>query len=399
MAGRRRGWFRSPDNPEWVQRIRDALTAAFLDMDRRQSAAQAGAEAADQVFPERGIGARWEPVRAVCYAAAGAYLAMNEELAAESVPPQGEARAEAVLRQLARASSGVDGFYQGNRGPLEEAVAVLDSIPRLVAEAAVPAARVREEAANSTYARYPSVRAALLAVDEAMITSADPAAGALARRDAARRLTTAAAELSDVLAHAPSQRAKATTALASARTRLSAARTRADRLDPAYSALLREFAAANSDDLANNGRESSVAMAAAQSALDRAGAALSEDDPEQALELITSAREHLGAADHSVDAVTKRLTLLREVRADPQRFAEAARFRLRDARMLAHGGGHTAEWGPALDAQAARVERSVQRLTGPHPDYLAYVTELDSVTGFVAGVVERMRKQTGQRRQ
>ncbi|MBF6371252.1 hypothetical protein IU469_36990, partial [Nocardia puris] len=97
-----------------------------------------------------------------------------------------------------------------------------------------------------------------------------PGAQASRVRAAANRLEAAAKELADALAQAPSRAAAAENALASANTRLAAVRTRAEGLGPAFSALLREFNAASSADLANNERESQAAMDAAADALARA---------------------------------------------------------------------------------------------------------------------------------
>ncbi|MFI9507144.1 hypothetical protein [Nocardia sp. NPDC052566] len=403
MAGRRRGWFRSSGNSGWIQQARPGLTAAFLDMDKRQSAAEAAVEAATQMFPDRRLAASWDPVRARCYEAAGAYLALNEELDAaerdDTALPQGQARVDAALRQLNDAARAVDGFYSGNQGQLEHAVALLGTVPQLVQQVTLAAARVRGQAAESPYANYPSVRAGAAAVDEALITVEAAAATPGARREAANRLDAATRELSETLAQAPSRQAAATTAISSVRTRLDAVRTRSERLDPAFSALLREFNAASSADLANNGRESQRAIDAADAALSGARAALAENNPEFALDLTTSAREHLADADRLVDAVTKRLTLLREVRENPQDKAKAVRFRLRDAQMLAVGRGLADEWGSVLDAQVERIDRITEALSGRHPDYWAYVAELDTVGDFIAGVVDRMRKQAGSRRE
>ncbi|MEU8895347.1 hypothetical protein [Nocardia sp. NPDC048505] len=376
-------------------------------MDRRQSASEAAVHASEQVFPERGHAALWEPVRARCYAAAGAYLSLTEELDTaereKTAFPQGQARADAVTRQLIDAARGVDEFYRGQQAQLEHALTVLGSVPQLAQQVKHTAAGVRAQAAESEYASYPSVLARAAAVDEALITleAAELGSGATGRgvagkvREAANRLESVTAELADALAQAPSRLGAARTAITSVNTRLAAVRTRAERLDPAQSALLREFNAASSADLANNGRESQRDIGAAATALERARAAMAENNPELALELTATARGHLAEAERQVDAVTKRLALLREVRADPQDKAKAVRFRLRDAQMLAVGRGLVAEWGSVLDAQADRIDRITESLSGRHPDYWAYVTELDAVTEFIAGVVDRMRKQAG----
>ncbi|WP_309234644.1 hypothetical protein [Nocardia sp. XZ_19_385] len=411
MAGRRRGWFRPSESNEWIEAARARLAEAFLDMDRRQSAADAAVHASEQVYPERGHAAAWEPVRARCYEAAGAYLSLTEELDTaereKTAFPQGQQRADTVTRQLIEAARGVDEFYRGHQSQLEHAVTVLGSVPQLAQQVKLTAAKVRGEVAGSEFAGYPSVQARAAAVDEALITleAAELESGGTGRgaaskvRAAATRLETVTGELADALAQAPSRLGAARTAITSVNTRLSAVQTRAERLDPAFSSLLREFNAASSADLANNGRESQRDMDAAAAALEKARAAMAENNPELALELTSAARGNLAEAERQVDAVTKRLALLRAVRADPQDKVKAVRFRLRDAQMLAVSRGLVAEWGSVLDAQVDRIDRITESLTGRHPDYWAYVTELDAVTAFIAGVVDRMRKQAGRQRE
>ncbi|MGQ4597971.1 hypothetical protein [Nocardia sp. R6R-6] len=404
MAQRRRGWFRSSGNDEWVAPARTALASAFLDMDRRQSAADAAVHAADQLFPERRMGARWEPVRDRCYGAAEVYLALSEELdgaqRSGTTMPNGQQRVDAAVRQLTDAARAIDEFYRGNQSGLEEALAVLGAVPQLVRQVKVVAAGVRGQAAESDFADYPSVRERAAAVDEALVTLEAIGSDAPgAARAATARLETAAKALADALAQAPSRAAAAHTAISSVTTRLSAVRTRADGVAPAFSALLREFNAASSADLADNERESRRAIEAADAALGKARAAVAENNPEFALDLTTSARGFLAEAEQQVDAVAKRLDLLRAIRSDPQEHAKAVRFRLRDAQMFAVSRGLVAEWGSVLDAQAARIDRVSETLSGRHPDYWAYAAELNAVTEFIAGVVDRMRKQAGPRRE
>ncbi|MFQ6228112.1 hypothetical protein [Nocardia sp. NPDC002869] len=404
MAGRRRGWFRSGEDP-WFEQARSALTTAFLDMDRRQSAAEAATAAAEEMFPERGLGRRWASVREDCYTAAAAYLQLTGELDRDEQSGTRRAdrqqRVDAVIRQLGSVAQRVDRFYHGDRAALEEAIALRRAVPELVERVAADAARVRRQAAESEYAEYASVRAGAAAVDEAMLTlTAVPPDERGRARAAANRLASVTADLSESLAQAPSRAPAARNAISSVTTRLAAVRTRAERIGPAHSALLREFNAASSADLADNERTSERHIAAAAQALAGARAAAAANTPEQALELTTTARGHLADAEQLVDAVTKRLAELRAVREDPRQRAEAVRFRLRDAQMLAVSRGLVAEWGSVLDAQVERLDRVAASLTGRHPDYWAYVKELDTITEFIAGVVERMRKQPppGQRR-
>ncbi|WP_369636160.1 hypothetical protein [Nocardia sp. JMUB6875] len=396
MAGRRRGWFRTnPRNNEWVQQARQVLTTAFLDMDRRQSIAEAAVAASAALFPERGMAARWEPVRARCYGASGAYLALNDRLdqAERDGGTIAQPEIDTVIRGLADAARGVDEFYRGNQAHLENAVAVYGSVPQLVAQVRAQAAQQRQAADASPYAAYRSIRRCAAAVDEGLVTlEAAVAAGVgAATRDAATRLETLIKELAAALEAAPGKQHSATTAISSAATRLDAARNRLERVAPAMSALLREFAAASSNDLANNERQAREAVAAADADLTRARAALADHDPEEALDLTTTARAHLATAEERAEAVTDRLALLRQVREQPAERAKAVRFKLRDAQMLAVNKGVVPQWGSVLDAQAERLDRAGAGLTGRHPDYWAYVSELDAISAFVAGVVERMR--------
>lgn len=374
-------------------------------MDRRQSVAEAAVHASEQVFPERLLGAKWEPVRSRCYDAAGAYLTFTEEMdnaERDGTPmPQGPPRVDPLARQLADAARAVDEFYHGNQSQLEQAVTVLGTVPQFAQQVKIAAAGVRGQAAESEYADYPSVHQGAAAVDESLLTleALGSEVSAARIREAANHLESATKALAEALAQAPSRAEAAANAITSAGTRLAAVRTRGERLAPAYSELLREFNAASSADLANNGQESQRAIDAADAALVRARAATDENNPESALDLTTSARGHLTEAEQLIDAVTKRLTLLREVRENPQEKAKAVRFRLRDAQMLAVSRGLVGEWGSVLDAQVDRIDRITENLSGRHPDYWAYVAELDTVAEFVGGVVDRMRKQAGSRRQ
>ncbi|MFI8971574.1 hypothetical protein ACIGO9_01725 [Nocardia asteroides] len=379
---------------------RAATSSAFLDMDRRQTAAEAGVVASEQVFPDRRVGAIWEPVRARCYAASGEYLSFTDELdaaeAAGTPIPDGPAKAEALVRRLNEAARGVDEFYHAQRAGLEEAARVRAAVPQLLAQVRAEAERVLAAAASSGYAGYPSIEAGVRRLNEDLITASatDPHGGVAAARTAAAAVEQATVELSEALAQAPSRAAAATNAIASVTTRLAAVRNRAGALGPAYSALLREFNAASSADLTNNERESRRGIDAADAALVGARVAAADHDPETALDLTATARQHLAEAEQLVDAVTRRLELLRGVRADPDAHARTVRFRLRDAQMLAVDRGLVGEWGSVLDAQAERLDRIASGLTGRHPDYWAYVSELDTVAAFIAGVVDRMRKHT-----
>lgn len=390
------GWFRRRSRPNtWAEPAQAALTAAFLDMDSRQSITEAGVGACDELYPTKKMGTKWEPVRAQCYEASGRYLNLSQQLTASaqasSRDPATQAQVAPVANQLAAAAQAVDRFYQANQETLAQASAVLATIPQLAAQAQEKAASAQAQSAQSEFAHYPSVRQAGAALAEAADSLAAAAGRPAALRDAARRTEATAKALVNALSAAPGQDQAAAAAISSVSTRLSAARTRAEKAGSAFSTLLREFNAASSADLSGNVQTGEELIGQAASELARAHEAISVHNPELALESTALARTKLTSAETAVDAVTNRLTLLRQVQATPAEHEKAVRFRLRDAQMLAVGRGLTKEWGSVLDAQVERIDRIAATLTGRHPDYWAYVTELNDVTRFIAGAVEKIR--------
>ncbi|WP_241384039.1 hypothetical protein [Rhodococcus sp. CH91] len=370
------------------------MVAAFLDMDRRQSVIEAGVAASYEFEPERHLLREWEPIRQACYRAGETYL---ELAVTDPDRPLAPAPAyEQALLQISEATRTLDEFFGNNRGHLEHMTAVANAVPELVH-------RIRTEAQDAlaavhapdsvAYTHYPSVRSATENLEKALSTL-DAAQGAGATRAAALRAEGATAALRTALNEAPRRRDEAARTLASVLTRLDAVRTRAEGLAPAFSALLREFNAASSADLSGNEKQARELLARADEQLRRARAAADDGRPEEALELVTAIRAELSRAEELVDAVTTRLATLRVVRQNPGAKVDEVRFRLRDAQHLAVQRGLTAEWGSVLDSQLSRIDRAVDALTGVHPDYWAYVRDLDAVSTFIAGVVDRMRGRT-----
>ncbi len=109
---------------------------------------------------------------------------------------------------------------------------------------------------------------------------------------------------------------------------------------------------------------------------------------------MTAARSALSRAEDRHEAVTGRLAELRAVRADPAKFAADTRFVLRDAQRLVVDRGLVREFGPILDAQSVRLQNAQDRLTGVHPDYWLYLTELRGITERVREVVAQARKRS-----
>ncbi|MFZ2175237.1 MAG: hypothetical protein WAW17_14645 [Rhodococcus sp. (in: high G+C Gram-positive bacteria)] len=373
------------------------MVAAFLDMDNRQSIAAAAVDASLQLTPERGIRRLWEPVRDSCYQAATAYLDAEDQFGSVQTPAAAAAF-EQVTRQLVTATQKLDEFYAAHRGHLDEAGAMFAAVPQLAQQAVQVAQNAREglQGAGEAYADYPSVRAGDAAL-EAALAALRGARAANEIRSAAARVRDESAALEKALAAAPAKDRDARNAVASVTTRIAAVETRSERLSPAYSALLREFNAASSADLVHNERESHRHLEQARTDLQQAQTALRTGNPEVALELTGAARTHLADAEAKVDGVTDRLRLLRTVRENPRAKENEIRFHLRDAQMLAVNCGLVREWGSVLDAQLERIDRIAGTLTGRHPDYWAYITQLDAVSDFISEVVHKMRGHVAQK--
>ncbi|MGC0362084.1 chromosome segregation ATPase [Rhodococcus sp. 27YEA15] len=375
------------------------MVSAFLDMDRRQTIAAAAVDASAELFPERGLGRLWEPVRDQCFQAGSDYLAATERFGNDHVlhqDPNGARLAfQNSVRQLVDAAQGVDAFYNAHRGHLEKATSTMSTIPVLAQQAKTVAQSARNAlaATEQRYREYPSVVAASEELETAIaaLDSARSRGRAESVRSDAERVREAASALEDAVKQAPDTQRRTEMTVSSVSTRLSAVRTRVDRLDPAYSALLREFNAASSADLVDNSSRSRTHIDQADIDLREAKQSLAAGNPEHALALMAEARSHLADAEACVDAVTNRLSTLREVRADPAKKEREVRFRLKDAQMFAVNQGLVAQWGSVLDAQIARLERASASLTGTHPDYWSYVVQLDSVEAFIGETVEKMR--------
>lgn len=394
LWGRNAGSGRGDDAA--LRHARANLTSAFLDMDARQSAAAAAVAAAEQFAPEHRLRDAWRGVEAQCFAAGENYLAVTSRYPDDAwAPPIAHQEFDTCSRLLLGASHAVYDFHTRHQDVLSRAAAAAAAAPRLADDAMAAATRAvgALDALDPAFAAYPSVTGAATALDTALdvLLRRRDAGSPQEIKDAAQDVTDRAQALVEAVDAAPRRAEQARRAVSSVATRLDAVGNRATRLPGAYSALLREFNAASSADLVENERAGRARMVDAAAELDAARAALRSGDPEAALARTEKVREHLSAADAAVDGVTGRLAVLRELKTDPRGRASGVRFRIRDAQRLAVDRGLTREWGSVLDAQVERIDRAEARLTGPHPDYWAFSTELDLVSEFIARVVQRMR--------
>ncbi|OZE32411.1 hypothetical protein CH256_12225 [Rhodococcus sp. 05-2254-6] len=358
-------------------------------MDKRQSIASAGVEASTALRPQDRLASRWADTEKQCFDAGAAYLAAVDQFDGITTPAARSAfdRATALLHD---ASSAVDRFYEAHRDTLEQSSAQFAATPRLVQDALAEADAARSTV-DEQFAGYPSLRQAWRELDSATTQLQADQRDPLRAREHAALVRDRAAALRAAVNSAPGRLQEARTALASVRTRIEAVRTRSEGIAPAFSSLLREFNAKSSADLSRNERSSARHIEQADEDLSAARSALDAGNPEHSLDLVTQARQHLSDAEQLVDAVTDRVRLLRAVKADPKQTENKVRFKLRDAQQLAVNRGLVAEWGSVLDAQLARIDRASTALSGTHPDYWSYLQDLDTISDFIAGVIDRMR--------
>jgi len=240
----------------------------------------------------------------------------------------------------------------------------------------------------------PSRRAAEALAEAERAAARLDSPGLRERRDAAARVTDLARTARSLVADAPRTAERVRTSFSSLATRRSAAGTRTDRIEPALSALRREFSEPCSRDLQDARTRATQELAAADAALAGARARVEAGDWDGAADAVAEVRAALGRAEARADAVKGRLTELRQVRADPAALAADTRFVLRDAQRLVVDRGLVGRHGPVLDAQAVRLQNAVDRLQGVHPDYWLYVTELRGVAQRARRVVDEVRAAT-----
>ena len=375
---------------------RNALTQAFLALDDEQRAAAAAVAAATELGTARRLDRAWAEIAATGDAATEAYLAATNAFPLDGSGPVAGSRAadQRAKAEIDRARESIRRFRANHSRVLDEAALAVDSLPRTVALARQAVSEARAAVAQAETAGVRSRRAAdRLAEAEATAAQLDsPGGGLRQRRDAAVRALELARSATGLAADAPRTAQSVRTALTSIATRRAAAATKADQIAPAMSALRREFSDPCSRDLSDARSRAQEAIAAADAAITAAHQDAEAGDWDTAADRVTAARSALARAEDRHEAVTGRLAELRAVRTDPAKVAADTRFVLRDAQRLVVDRGLVREFGPILDAQSVRLQNAQDRLTGVHPDYWLYLTELRGITERVREVVNRARK-------
>ncbi len=394
--------------PAAAQAAQDGAVAAFLDLDSRQSyVADAVSALADLAGPLASAGQSplvraWATIAQQCLAASSAYLdaantygPTDDERVRAANAPGAQAKFTEVHRALADAAAAVDTFYRRHADELDRARMAKAAVPRMAAEAREAAERAEKAltAAQNDGVAYASVMdaAGQLINAVAALNAAEQRGHAADVRRAATQVQSAVEVVDQRISTAKNLLPTVRNSLGSVRTRIEVVGNKLNNLAEIRSALLREFAAASTADLAGADDRARTALERARAEFAAAEAAMGSSQAEGASSHLGAARAALTEAEATHAALTDRLTLLRQTKADPKAASEKVRFRIRDAQRLVVGKDLVREWGSVLDAQVDRVTRAQSGLVGPHPDYWAYLQALHEVDDYVHTVVDRVR--------
>ncbi len=381
----------APD--EQTRAARATASQAFLALDDEQRATADAVHTADELGGGRPLGPEWAQVARAGDRATEAYLSTTAQFPLDGTGPVAGARQadERALREIEAARETIRRFRAAHARTLDEAAHLLRSLPIAVQEAqtALVAARNAVQSAEASGTR--SRRAAERLAEAENAATGLAAAGIRERRALAARTLELARQATTLVAEAPRAAAGVRSAFGSVATRREAAATKADRIPPSISALLREFSEPCSRDLTGAEPQAREALVAVDRAIARAHERADAGEWDDAADAIAEARAQLGRAEEAYEAVAGRLAELREVKANPAKFAADTRFVLRDAQRLVVDRGLVKRLGPILDAQSVRLQNAQDRLTGVHPDYWLYLTELRGVRERAQEVVADAR--------
>jgi chromosome segregation ATPase len=302
-----------------------------------------------------------------------------------------------VTNEMERTRSDLQHFEYGLRSVLEKAETQLARLAPAV-ERARQALRAATEALEKT--RAAGLRADDLAERLARLgpelTRLNEGAGQHGVAETLQRADRVAREAEVLRGEAdrlPEKAAEIDKRLSSLRTRAEALHTRAKQVEPVLSELRRRFSLACWQDLQHVPQEAERSARQAEERLREARQAREQQRWSDATSLLATVRALMNTTDEAVKAAGERLQRLNEVSFDHAKEVERVRFAIRDAQRLAMAGRATPDprhAGP-LDQAVERVDRAVAGLTGPHPDYWRFLTELDAVKESVHGVVESIR--------
>ncbi|MGW5850628.1 hypothetical protein ACWFQ8_22205 [Streptomyces sp. NPDC055254] len=412
MTTASRRWFGGRDESRRAdaQAAKDAAAAAFYELDTAQRdlrisvetiAAADGSPAARQAGEGfAALGQRIDQVSHVYIEAIDAHDLDRPELEA-AVAARAAQELTRAREELVRVKAELDRFAQGLQPLLDKAETQLARIApaRERAKAALLAASDALDAVRASGMRADDLAARLAALGPELTKLNQGAGvhGVQATVQRADRILRDAEGIRAEAARLPERAAEIDRRLVSLRTRAQALRNRADRVDPVLSELRRRFSAACWQDLQQVPDEAVRDIARAEERLRDAARAREEQRWVDVGTLIEEVRAALDSTDGAVSAAQDRLTRLEAVARDPQAEVDRTRFAIRDAQRLAMAGRSVPDPRHArpLDEAVARVARALAGLEERHPDYWAFLQEMEDVRASVNRVVSGIRDDLG----
>lgn len=387
---------------------KEAAAAAFYDMDQAQK--YLGGRVT--VFEDLDAAAA-APVRrefdGLSEAADAASIAYISVLDAHDVDDQDRSPAEydaarrafvASTERLQQVTGNLNGFAERLAPRMARLEAALDQLPPRLAAAreAVAAADAAVTAAREAGMDATDPEAELARARQVLAQLGSKGLGGLGLDGALRKAEEVgeiAERAREAAAELPQLAQKVRNSLASVRTRADAAANRVGPVREAMRVLLRGYSQACWQDLKGAPESIEAAVTRARERLNEASAHVARTEWKQAQQALTAARTELNAADRRAGQVTGRVEELKAVAADPAKPAESAQFAVRDAQRLAMAqpGGPAPQHVRVLDGLVERLENAPKRLGGAHPDYWAYLRELESIKTAAGDVVTRIRSE------
>ncbi|MFE0603062.1 hypothetical protein ACFW2T_16520 [Streptomyces sp. NPDC058892] len=405
-----RRWFGGRDESRRAdaQAAKDAAAAAFYELDTAQRdlrisietiAAADGSPAARQATEGfAALGQRIDQVSHVYIEAVDAHDLDRAELEA-AVATRARDQLTRARDELVRVKGELERFAQSLQPLLDKAETQLARVApaRERARAALIGASDALDAVRAKGMRADDLAARLAALGPEL-TKLNQGAAQHGVQETVRRADRILRDAEAIRAEAarlPERAAEIDRRLVSLRTRAQALRNRAERVDPVLSELRRRFSAACWQDLQQVPDEAVRSVSRAEEQLREAGAARDEQRWADVGALIEAVRGALEATDEAVSAAQDRLTRLEAVARDPQAEVDRTRFAIRDAQRLAMAGRSVPDPRHArpLDDAVARVGRALDGLEGRHPDYWAFLQEMEAVRASVNRVVTGIREE------
>ncbi|MFC8507464.1 hypothetical protein ACFU3J_32125 [Streptomyces sp. NPDC057411] len=410
---RTRRWFGGRDESRRAeaQAAKDAAAAAFYELDTAQrglrisietiTAVDDSADARRAVDGFAALGRRIDEVSHAYIGAVDAHDLDRDELDAATAT-RAKTELDRARDELVRVKGELDRFEEGLAPLLGRAETQLARLAPAVERArqALRAAGDALEAAREQGLRADDLarRLALLGPELTRLNEGAGRHGVAETLQRADRVLREAEAVRAEAARLPERAAEIDKRLVSLRTRAQALATRADGVEPVLSELRRRFSAACWQDLQHVPEQAATASRQAEERLAEAAKAREEQRWPDATSLMATARALLNTADEGVAAAGERLQRLNAVAKDPGAEIDRTRFAVRDAQRLAMSGRTTPDPRHAapLDEAVARIDRAVGTLdSGRHPDYWAFLTELEAIRATAGRVVEQIREERG----